>query len=280
MKLRQTLALLATLLVLVSCSSTKTTLPYFKDIQSSESGEFPAGEFEIKIVPNDELIINVTSQQPEAAAPYNIPLQRTINQDFLSTSKAAGQIQSANMQSTLVYQTYVVNREGFIDFPVLGKIHVAGMTLEGLVDYLKERISADVIDPNVRVQLANFRVNVLGEVRQPGAKVVTRERYTVLDALADAMDMTEYGERSNVLVIREENGKRVYHRLDLNDSSVLESPYFYLQQNDVVYVQPNAIRQANSKYNQDKAFKLSMTSVIVSAASVIASLVIALAIRN
>jgi len=279
MKLRQTLGLLAVLLFMASCSSTRTTLPYFKDIQDMSQGEFPAGVFEIKIVPDDELIINVTSQQPEAAAPYNIPLQRTINQDFLSTARTAAQAQASAMQSTLVYQTYVVNHDGDIEFPILGKIHVGGMTLEELANYLTERISVDVIDPMVRVQLANFRVDVLGEVRQPGAKTVTRQRYTVLDALADASDMTEYGERSNVLIIREENGKRMFHRLDLNDSASLRSPYFYLQQNDVVYVQPNAIRQANSKYNQDKAFKLSMTSVIVSAASVIASLVIALAIK-
>lgn len=117
----------------------------------------------------------------------------------------------------------------------------------------------------------------MGEVASPGARLVNRERYSILDALADAGDITPYGERKNVLLIREENGERVYHRLDLNDSeSTLNSPYFYLRQNDVIYVEPNKIRQANAKVDQDKSFKLSMTSVIVSAASVVASLIIAL----
>jgi polysaccharide export outer membrane protein len=100
----------------------------------------------------------------------------------------------------------------------------------------------------------------------------------VLDALTAAGDLTEYGERTNVLIIREENGKRTAHRLDLTSSDVLTSPYFYLQQNDYVYVTPNKIRQDNSKYNQNNAFKLSVTSTIVSGCSVIASLIIALAI--
>ena len=108
---------------------------------------------------------------------------------------------------------------------------------------------------------------------------VTRERFSVLDALSSAGDLTEYGERSNVLLVREENGKRTAHRINLNSSDILTSPYFYVQQNDYIYVTPNKIRQDNSKYNQNNAFKLSVISTIVSACSVVASLVIALAIK-
>ena len=153
------------------------------------------------------------------------------------------------------------------------------MTTQQLTADLVDRISAEVADPMVRVELVNFRVNILGEVARPGSFNVDRERYSVLDALADAGDLTPYGERSNVLLIREENGKRVCHSLDLNDSKLLESPYFYLKQNDAIVVQPNKIRQDNSKYNQNNAYKLSVISTVVSACSIIASLVIALAVK-
>lgn len=118
-----------------------------------------------------------------------------------------------------------------------------------------------------------------GEVNNPGQIRVTRNRFSILDALSAAGDMTPYGERSNVLLIRENNGKKEYVHLDMNKSDVLDSPYYYLQQNDYIYVEPNKVRQANSKYNQDNAFKLSVISTVVSAASVIASLVIALTVK-
>ena len=172
-----------------------------------------------------------------------------------------------------------MDKAGDIDFPIIGKVKVQGLTTQQIKDKLVELISKDVDDPIVRVELMNFRVNVLGEVQRPGAVSVKRERYSVLDALADAGDLTEFGERSNVLLIREENGVKIYHRLNLNEASVLSSPYFYMQQNDVIYVEPNEIRKDNSKYNQNNAFKLSVISTIVSACSVIASLVIALTVK-
>ena len=162
---------------------------------------------------------------------------------------------------------------------MLGKLHVAGYTVEGLADEITKMVSKDVSDPIVRVELMNFKVNVLGEVRSPGAKHCNTRRVTILDALSMAGDMTSYGRRDNIAVIREVDGKRELHRLDLNKSDVFTSPYFYLQQNDIVYVEPNKIIQDNSKYNQNNAYKLSVTSTVVSAASVIASLVIALTVK-
>ena len=137
-------------------------------------------------------------------------------------------------------------------------------------------IAQDVKDPYVRVELINFSVDVMGEVRTPQRVIAERQNFTVLDALAACNDLTEYGKRDRVFVIRNENGERTYHRLDLTSSEVFSSPYFYLKQNDVVYVEPNQIRIDNSKYNQNNAFKLSVISTIVSGVSVIASLIIAL----
>jgi hypothetical protein len=263
---------------LSACSSKKTVLPYFTDLP--DEGAVAVGDFTIKIVPDDELLINVSAADPEAVEDYTVPYQHPRVRDFNAIGGSIeGQLLQRRAQN-LALQTYHVGLDGFINFPVLGKIHVAGMTLEGLAGYLTEKIAEKVVDPIVTVELVNFHVNVMGEVLQPGVQLVNRERYSILDAIAAAGDLTPYGERKRVLLIREEDGKRVYHRINLNDSKLLESPYFFLQQNDVVYVEPNKVRAANASTDQERQFRLSMTSVIVSAASVIATLVIALFIRR
>lgn len=258
----------ALVFALASCSSSKTSLSYFEDLKGYESGTLASGDFNVKIIPDDELFITVTSMVPEATAAYNIPLSNPATRGNLQTYTQATQ------------QTYIVDKKGDIKLPIIGTIHVAGMTTMELADLLTKKISADVEDPYVRVELVNFRVNVLGEVAKPGAKNVERERYSVLDALADAGDLTPYGERSNVLLIREVDGKKEFHHLNLNDAALLSSPYFYLQQNDVIYVEPNKIRKDNAEYNQNNAYKVSVVSAIVSACSVVASLVIALVINK
>lgn len=259
--------LLLSIVAVSSCSSYKTSLPYFEDIRDSISGEFNQGDYGIKIIPDDELLITVTSMVPEATAMYNLSLSNPATRD--------GVLKATQPQQ----QTYIVDVNGDIQFPVLGKLRVAGMSTQELTQELTSRISKDVDNPVVRVQLVNFRINVLGEVKHPGAISVNKERYSILDALADAGDLTEYGERSNVLLIREIDGKRIFQRMNLNSSALLTSPYFYLQQNDVVYVEPNEIRRENAKYNQNNSYKISVVSTIVSACSVIASLVIALLVK-
>lgn len=236
-----------------SCKAPQS-LAYFENADSLKTVGTTALDYAVKIRPADELIITVNSIVPEATAAYNL-------------------------SSTPQNQTYVVDTDGEITMPVIGKIHAAGMTTKGLGDYLTEKISKEVDSPVVRVQLANFRVNVLGEVKRPGAIEAKSERFTIFDALAAAEDMTEYGERTNVMVIREENGQRAYHRVNLKDARIVDSPYYYLQQNDVVYVEPNQIKAGNAKYSQNNAFKVAVVSTIVSAVSVIASLVIALAVK-
>ena len=174
---------------------------------------------------------------------------------------------------------YVINESGEINVPTIGKVKVAGMTTTQLEDFLRGEVAKNVSDPIVKVQLTSFRVNVLGEVRNPGAKTAKTERYTILDAIADAGDLTLYGMRNNVMLIREEDGERRFHTIDLTDANLLNSPYFYLKQNDVIYVEPDKVRVINSEYNQNNSYKLSIASAVISAASVIASLVIALTIK-
>ena len=270
MKLRNILWCCAVLLMCASCGSTKEvpTLAYFQNLKDSV-GKLPdnVSNYEIKIQPDDELIITITSTLPEATAMYNLPL---------GNPSLKGNINAT--QSPRI-QTHIVDRNGMIQLPVLGEIQAAGLSTKELEAVIKNRVSEHVKDPFVRVEMINFTVNVMGEVRAPQRIVVGKERFSVLDALAAAGDLTEYGKRDNVLVIRTENGKSTYHRLNLTDGSIYASPYFYLQQNDVVYVEPNDIKIDNSKYNQFSAFKLSQLSTIVSLASVVASLVIALSVK-
>ena len=258
MKIKNILISLLVIFAFASCSTTKEapTLAYFQNLKEAE-GALPdnVSDYKIKIQPDDELIITITSSNPEATAIYNVPL---------GNPSVKGNI---------------VDRNGMIQIPVLGEIKATGISTDELAAVIKNRVSEQVKDPFVRVEMINFTVNVMGEVRAPQRMVVGKERFTVLDALAAAGDLTEYGKRDNVLVIRTENGKSTYHRINLTDGSIYASPFFYLQQNDVVYVEPNKIKVDNSKYNQFSAFKLSQMSTIVSVASVIASLVIALCVK-
>ncbi len=267
MKFKPLTIVLAAGLMLASCSSSKNSLTYFQDIKTSVDGTFDSGDYSIEIMPDDELFISVTSLVPEATMMYNLPVTNPATISNIKTTMSPAQ------------QTYLVDSEGDIIFPVLGRLHVEGLTTRQLATRLTDMISREVEDPVVNVELVNFTVNVIGEVKEPGRQDVKRQRYTLFDALAAAGDMTVYGERSNVLLVREENGKTIYHRFDLNDSKTVESPYFYLKQNDVVYVEPNAIRKDNAKYNQNNSFKISVISTVVSACSVIASLIIALVVK-
>lgn len=255
------------LIALTGCKTPQTDLSYFTPLRQEVQGAIAMGDYSVKIQPDDELFITVTSQVPEAVAAYNLPLVNpALNQELLTPASAK-------------QQTYIVNKQGDIDFPQLGMIHVQGLTTLELAQKLEGMIKKDVADPTVRVQLVNFKVNVMGAVATPGMIPITRERFTILDAIAAAGDMTSYGRRDNVLLLRENQGKTEYHVIDLNDKEVFSSPYFYMQQNDVVIVDPNQILKDNSRYNTQNSYKLQVISSIISACSVVASLIIALAVK-
>jgi polysaccharide export outer membrane protein len=252
---------------LLSCTSSKdNTLAYFKDLAAAPNGALanPQGNYPLNIQPDDELVISITSAVPEATAAYNLPLDNPATRGNLR--------QTTQPRS----QTYIVDEEGYIMLPILGRLMAKGKTITQLTDEIRTMVAQNVKDPYVRIDIVNFSVDVMGEVRTPQRVYSGRQHLTVLDALAQCGDLTEFGKRDRVFVIRTEDGKRDYHRLNLNSSDVFNSPYFYLRQNDVIYVEPNQIRIDNSKYNQNNAFKLSVISTIVSSVSVIASLVIAL----
>ena len=254
------------LLFVTSACTNKTT--YFANLDVEQmSGKIDVGDYELRIAPDDMLSITVSSVVPDAAAPYNLP--------------AVSYSEPGKSELTIVpnLQVYTVSRDGDIYFPTVGRIHVEGMTRNELAKYIEDKIRPELEDPFVLVQFMNFKVVVLGEVKNPGQIPVQTERVSILDAIGAAGDLTVYGERENVLLIREENGKRIYHRFNLSDVSIFESPYFYLRQNDVVYVMPNKAQQKNSNYNQFSQYRISIVSTVVSAVSVLTSLAIALVIR-
>ena len=257
-------------LALVSCSTVKeNNLAYFKNLPATTTGALPSAPVvAFTLQPADELTVTVSSLVPEATAMFNAPQANAAQRGELATT------------ATPRLATHVVDSQGCITLPVIGRLHVAGLTTAQVEQAIRERVAEQVRDPYVQVQCVGYYVDVMGEVRQPRRVNVTRERYTVLDALADCGDLTEWGQRDAVTVIRRApDGGSTFYRLNLADTQLMTSPAFFLQQNDVVYVEPNKIKIDNSKYNQNNAFKLSVISTIVSASSVLASLVIALAVK-
>lgn len=196
-----------------------------RDTASRMSGEFSKG-----IQANDLLNIYVESETPEATIQFN-----------QETNKIAVTSGMVINPGTSAVTGYLVDQAGDITFPVLGKLHVLGLTHDQLARLIEGRLQTDghILDAVVTVKLMNFKVSVLGDVARPGQIVVQGERLTIFEALSMVGDMTIYGQRRNVTVIREENGMRTIGELDLSSKSVFDSPYYYLHQNDVVYVEPN-----------------------------------------
>ncbi len=253
--------------IATSCSSSRHSLTYFEGLKDLPDGEMQVDIPLLRIVPDDALLITINSEVPDASAPYNVPL-------FNPQARATG-----TYSTTVSQPSYIVDSRGDTNMPVIGKVHAAGLTTSELAAKITRRVSDNLRDPYVRVELLSFNVHVLGEVNKPQTVKVDKERFSLLEALAAAGDLTPYGDRATILLIRQEDGINRYHHLDLNDAALLSSPYFYLKQNDVIVVEPNDIRKANSRYNQDNAYKLSVISTVVSAASVIASLTIALTVK-
>ena len=251
---------LCLLALLSSCTAPKEVI-YFQDVDQLKQEEIAKG-YEVKIHPDDMLAIIVNSKDEELTLPFNLPL-------------ASFQIGSTYQQPRVM--GYLVSPDGEIDFPFLGKLHVAGLTRTEVTDLIKGRlVEEDLLkDPIVTVQFLNFKISVMGEVSRPGTFDITGDRITLLEALSMAGDLTIYGRRDRVAVIREENGERTVRYHDLRSSDIFESPCYYLQQNDVVYVAPNDIRTGSSRINSNNSANvwLSAVSVLASIASLIVTIV-------
>ena len=251
------------LLLLASCSAPKDVV-YLRGVDSltPEQIEKMTKVAELRIENDDLLTISVTAPDPTVTTPFNPPVFA------YSQTGEEPTVASQSMYS------YLVDSKGEINFPVLGKIHVAGMTKEELREDLQARLSKYIDSPLVNIQLTNFRVTVLGEVTRPGAFTIKNDRISIFDALGNVGDLAITANRKNVLVIREREGKKEFTRLDLTDPAIFTSPCFYLKQNDVIYVEPNEAKQRNSHFSQGKQYNITLFSSIISAVSVLSSMVI------
>lgn len=239
-----------------SCATPK--IAYFQNIQPGTAEEVSSAT-EIRVRPEDKISILVNSKDPLLANLFNLPI----------VSRQIGTVSSASSSNSQGISGYTVNKEGDIDFPVLGPVHVAGMTREEIAAHIKhELISQDLVkDPVVTVEFMNLTVSVLGEVVHPGRFSIDKDRLTLLDAISMAGDLTVYGKRDNVLVQRDENGKKVLYKVNLNSGHDLyASPVYYLQQNDIVYVEPNSVRARQATVNgnnvRSASFWMSLASLL------------------
>ena len=250
--------LLSWVILFSACNSTKEVV-YLQDVVPLKQQDIERKN-EVFIHEDDLLSIMVNSKDPELALPFNMPLIT-----YQIGSESSGQ------QRVL---GYLVDTNGDIDFPILGKLHVAGLSRLELRDLIKEKlISGDYIkDPVVTVQFLNYKVSVMGEVARPGSFTITGDRITLLEALSMAGDLTIYGRRDRVAVIREENGKRTILFHDLRSSDIFTSPCYYLQQNDIVYVEPNKAKAGQRDINQNNSVSVWLSAVSVLAA--VASLLV------
>lgn len=232
--------------MLTSCGSRKE-LVYYQDIDSFKINTSSYTSF---LQPDDLLTIIVKGETPEAVAPYNMP-----NISYSGTEPRAFEVQRLF--------TYLIDSEGNINFPSLGKVKIGGLTRIDAENLLLQKLSLYVTNPKVDLRILNFKVSVQGEVTRPGTFPITSERITLLEAISLAGDLTVYGKRTNVLVIRENDGVKSVQRIDLTKSDFINSPYYYLRQNDVVYVEPNKTKVNASVVGPNIGVILSGVSLLV-----------------
>lgn len=263
MKFKRNLLLPVLALLVAGCTSYKN-VPYFQNPEAVNSVSEAAPLYDAKIMPKDLLSITVNTTDPQAATPFNLTVQTPLN----------AALTNINTTTQPSLQQYLVNNNGEIDFPVLGTLKVGGLTkdeaeeliLSKLKPYLKE-------DPIVTVRMANYKISVLGEVARPGSFTISNEKVNVLEALAMAGDMTIYGVRDGVKLIREDiDGKRSIINLNLNDAGIVTSPYYNLKQNDIIYVTPNKTKAKNSDIGNSTTLWVSATSILVSIASLLVTI--------
>lgn len=244
-----------TLTGLTNCTTSKKII-YFQNLDDAELKPLNTA-YEAVIKKDDRLTIVVSGPDKFVCAPYNL----TINE----MSSNGSVVSSGNPEHSTL--GYLVDSNGDIDFPILGKIHVEGMTRNELVNYLTDEIGKDIKEPIVYVSFRNYKITVLGEVKNPGTYTFDSEKVNILQALGYAGDLNLTAKRQDILLLREVDGVLTHQRIDLREKDILQSPYFYLQQNDIIYVQPSATRVATA------TTAVNIWSVILSSITTIIALI-------
>lgn len=256
------LLLLASVCLLAACNSQKRVW-YLQDAQTFDP-EAIEQQGQIRIQPLDRLTIVVNSKDPELAVPFNAATSYT----------ALTPLASSNISSGNALQIRTVDEQGMLEMPVIGLIEVAGKTRNELAQLIASKIIAGgyINDPTVNVQFADMKISVLGEVLRPGSYAITHDKVTIFDALALAGDLTVYGQRKDVMVYREVDGKRHIEYLDLTSKDIFTSPAFYIHQNDAIYVKPNKYKAQAGEINQNRSFYLSLIGTAISVATLIVTI--------
>ena len=240
------------ILMMVGCGSSKQ-VAYWQNIDSISLAA-SKGLYDAKIMPKDELTILVQTTDPLTSEPFNL--------------RSTGQTSSKNQITG-----YLVDNDGMINFPIVGKIHVAGLTKTECEDLIKSKIQpylARTENPLVSVRTSSYRITVIGEVNRPGVIPVSTEKISLVEALGEAGDMTIYGKRDNILLVREDkSGEKHKVRLNMNDANIINSPYYYLQQNDIVYVEPHKVKARNTFFGSNTSIFYSVIGITTSLASLL-----------
>lgn len=212
-----------------------------------------AATYEPKIQVDDILQLVITAENSDVVAPYNLKRVQ------ISSDQVGSSDQSSNL-----LMTYLVDSNGDIDMPQIGLVHIAGKTRREAIQEIKNKLSEYITEPLVSLRIANFKISVLGEVNRPDTYTITGERITLLEAISKAGDLTIQGKRDNIIVIREVDGNRTINRVDLTNSDFITSPFYYLAQNDVVYVEPNQMKLNNANVGPSLTIAVSAVSLLIS----------------
>jgi polysaccharide export outer membrane protein len=259
------LLLILTILLLGSCAPVRNVAYFQKlDTRTDTVNQNQRSEgHQARIKPLDLLSITVITTQPETSKIFNL------------FTPQISELTGNSIQSIPTLQTYLVDNDGTIDFPVLGKLTVEGLTRKELVSMLQEKLASSFNKelPIITIRITNFAVNIVGEVMRPGKYNTLNDRMTIFEGLAMAGDLTIYGKRENVKVLRENaNGTKNYISVNLNDKNVIYSPGYYLEQNDVVYVEPNSAKSRSSRIGSEETLTISAISILISITSLLVNI--------
>jgi len=239
--------------LLTSCAS-REKIAYYQNIDNTE---IINKKFETTIKTDDLLMIIVSAQDPIAVQPFNLTTNLSVDPQ--------NQAGTAQRQQ----QLYLVDDNGYIDFPTLGKIQVGTKSKEEIIQELQIKISKYVKDPIINLRIMNYKVTVQGEVQRPGTHRISSERITLLEAISLSGDLTKYGKRNNILIIREEGGNIKSNRIDITKADFINSDFYYLKQNDVVYVEPNKVATNSSAVGPNVSVYLSAISLLLTTVAII-----------
>lgn len=254
------LVLISAFFIIVSCTARDkgSDLNYMQNIEQIAT-EASLQNSVSTIQPGDQLVILVSAKDLDVVKPFN---QNYSSGEIIQNVQPGGNVPSSG-QTVIAGPTYIVDSEGNIDFPVVGSLATTGKTMEQFKQELRNRITRYIINPTVSMRLANYKVTVLGEVNRPGQYIIPDGQSTILNALGLAGDLTMYGKRDDVLLVRSINGEIAKERINLMDANFINSPYYHLKQGDVIYISANTTKEKTARLDPNAPLYIGVASIVV-----------------